>query len=298
MTRNLRIALFTVLGALLPWTLLSQQSSAAEFWQHDFQKAMAEAKSSGKPLLLHFHADWCQPCQTMERTVLNTDGVKRRLKDSVIGVKIDVEEHRTFAKGLGVELLPTDLFMSPDGKKLSLHEGMTSESTYLQRIDSVAKQFPAEVLADQKSETTESNKKSFVLTVEDDLGLAGFCPVTLVEDQEWIAGSEEFVAQHAGMTYQFQTKTALRKFRKSPESFVPGFVGCDPVELHENRDAIQGDIQFGAFYRDRFYMLVSEANQKKFLDNPARYTSPEYEIRVEQIRQMAEKSAAFGPTRR
>ncbi len=290
MTRNLQIGLVTVLCALVHSTSLIHSATAAEFWQHDFEKAAAEAKSSGKPLLIHFHADWCQPCQKMERTVLNTEDVKQRLQSAVIGVKIDVDEHRAFAKGLRVNLLPTDLFMSPDGKKLSLHEGMTSESTYLQRIDSVAKQFPAEVLADKDSETQDSTEKSFVLTLDDDLGLSGFCPVTLVEKQEWTTGSKKIVAKHVGLTYQFQSKAELRKFRKSPETFVPGFVGCDPVELLENRDAVQGDIRFGAFYQDRFYMLVSEANQTKFLDNPARFTGPEYEIRVEQVRQMAGKS--------
>ncbi|WP_166824602.1 thioredoxin family protein [Thalassoroseus pseudoceratinae] len=286
MTRMERIGLVAVLLGCFHATWQIDRSDAAEYWQHDFEKALAEAKSSGKPMLLHFHAEWCQPCQSMERTVLNTEEVRSRLQNAVIGVKIDVDHHRAFAKALGVERLPSDLFLTPGGDKLSLHEGMSSESTYVQRIDSVAKQFAPKVLAESKSSTKKSKNKPLILTVDDSLGLAGYCPVTLAETQDWVEGSEKFVAEHAGLTYQFQTQAALRKFRKSPMDFVPGYFGCDPIELHENREAVQGDIQFGAFYQDRFYMLSSEENQTKFLADPARYTGKDFEIRIERVRQM------------
>ncbi len=286
MTQTERTGLVAVLHVCLTLTSFIGLGNAAEFWQHDFEKAMAEAKSSGKPLLLHFHAEWCQPCQSMERTVLNTAEVRSRLKSSVIGVKIDVDHHRAFAKGLGVERLPSDLFLTPDGKTHALHEGIASESTYLQRIDSVAKQFPAEVIAENDEEPTKSEKKRLVLTLDDDLGVAGFCPVTLVETQDWVQGDEEFVAEHAGLKFRFQSELALRKFRKSPEEYMPGYVGCDPVKLVEKNEAVAGDIQFGAFYQNRFYMLATETNQKKFLEDPARYVGQDFEIRIERVHHM------------
>jgi thiol:disulfide interchange protein DsbD len=46
----------------------------------DLHRALAEARSSGTPLLLDWYADWCISCKVIEREVLNDPVVVERLK--------------------------------------------------------------------------------------------------------------------------------------------------------------------------------------------------------------------------
>ncbi|MHC8324691.1 protein-disulfide reductase DsbD [Pseudomonas sp. LB1P83] len=47
----------------------------------DLDRVLADAKSSGTPLLLDWYADWCISCKVIEREVLNNATVVERLKD-------------------------------------------------------------------------------------------------------------------------------------------------------------------------------------------------------------------------
>ncbi|MCP1421343.1 thiol:disulfide interchange protein DsbD [Pseudomonas laurylsulfativorans] len=61
------------------------QSQTTSAWQTvstptDLDRVLAEARSSGTPLLLDWYADWCISCKVIEREVLNDPVVVERLK--------------------------------------------------------------------------------------------------------------------------------------------------------------------------------------------------------------------------
>ncbi|CAN7705911.1 protein-disulfide reductase DsbD [Pseudomonas sp. LjRoot277] len=64
----------------------NEQSQITSAWQTistpaDLDRVLAEAKSSGTPLLLDWYADWCISCKVIEHEVLKDAKVVERLKD-------------------------------------------------------------------------------------------------------------------------------------------------------------------------------------------------------------------------
>jgi thiol:disulfide interchange protein DsbD len=64
----------------------SEPGQDTNTWQtvstpEDLDRALAEARSSGTPLLLDWYADWCISCKVIEHEVLNDATVVERLKD-------------------------------------------------------------------------------------------------------------------------------------------------------------------------------------------------------------------------
>lgn len=107
----------------LPRSTAEKQADKAEtFWQHDFQAALAEAKTTGKPLFLDFRADWCSVCKDLEMNVFPQPGI-RALLERMVPVKIDAtdpenSDTNAMLKQFGIVGLPTLLILRPDGSEI------------------------------------------------------------------------------------------------------------------------------------------------------------------------------------
>lgn len=98
------------------------------------EKAMAQAKSSGKLIFIDVHTTWCGPCKEMARTTFQSDEVGKVFNKKFINLKIDAEndpDGKDISRTYGVNAYPTLLFINAEGKLVKKLVGKQSEEKLL-----------------------------------------------------------------------------------------------------------------------------------------------------------------------
>jgi YHS domain-containing protein/thiol-disulfide isomerase/thioredoxin len=138
----------------------------AKVWKSDFAAAQEEAKQLHRPLVIHFYATWCGPCRKMEREVLDTAQVLKIIDAGFVGAKVDVVKNPAVQKKFKVDILPTDVIVSPDGKILARSEGYEDMARggdrdfrkYLTNINRIDAQYAAEGKRLARTDVVGENK--------------------------------------------------------------------------------------------------------------------------------------------
>ena len=105
------------------------------------------------------------------------------------------------------------------------------------------------------------------------LGLDGYCPVTLLEQERWVRGDPRYGVIHRGRTYLFVGPEEAKRFFADPDRFAPVLSGIDVVLAVEENRQIPGKREHGAWYEGRMYLFSSEASLRKFDQDPSRYAA-------------------------
>lgn len=275
----------------------------APTWYYDFDAAQAIAQKQNKPMLVHFYASWCGPCQQMEQEVLRSAELTRVVNEQAILVKIDTDEHPALVEKYNVDSLPSDIFLRPNGQVISRNVGYQAKSTYLTTlVKNVVKhqQYEKALLA-KKSDSGErpsiaakSSTAAKVSTAAPEVaslkdvngtlvGLDRYSPVALWHHRKWTKGTTEFQATHKGVTYYLSDADELKKFNENPDRYAPKLLGCDPVILTETDKAIPGSTKFGAYYDGDLYVFSNETNRENFKRNPIRYSRTQHVLRTDDV---------------
>lgn len=117
---------FPLKGLLLALSLLttSQNLHAVQFARLSLAEAKARAAQLQRPLLIHFAANWCLPCQWMDKNTFADPEVFTYLSQQYLAVKIDVDEVQGYAdkETCGVKYLPSLLIFNASGIVVSRYE--------------------------------------------------------------------------------------------------------------------------------------------------------------------------------
>jgi thiol:disulfide interchange protein DsbD len=84
-------------------------------WLHDEATAVAEARRTGKPILVDFFAEWCAACKELDRHTFSDPAVQRLVADGFVPLKIDgtneTDEVQRLHGRYDVQGLPTVLVL-------------------------------------------------------------------------------------------------------------------------------------------------------------------------------------------
>ena len=79
-------------------------------WQ-SYSDGIARGKFEKKKIFLHFYADWCSACKTMDNLTFKDPGVIASLNKDFIPIKVDVDQQKQTSAMYRVQLLPDTWFI-------------------------------------------------------------------------------------------------------------------------------------------------------------------------------------------
>ncbi len=71
---------------------LSQAAVTDVTWYESWDEGMAAAEKAGKPVLVHFTADWCVYCRKMKNETYTSPEIKKRFNEGWITIMIDTDD--------------------------------------------------------------------------------------------------------------------------------------------------------------------------------------------------------------
>lgn len=116
-------------------SVLSQEA----FIMEDWDKAVAKSKKTGKILFVDYYTDWCGWCKVMDKQTFNDSIVKPIMEEDFILLKINAEKGigPKLARKYRVNVFPSFMFYSPDGKVIKKIMGFQKPDAFLKTMETV-----------------------------------------------------------------------------------------------------------------------------------------------------------------
>jgi thiol:disulfide interchange protein len=92
-------------------------------WRTDVAAALAEARRTGRPVLVDFGAEWCPPCLAMKHDVWPDREVGRAVSVGYVPLAVDVDRNGPVAEHYGVNGIPVVLILDAEGHEVRRASG-------------------------------------------------------------------------------------------------------------------------------------------------------------------------------
>jgi thiol-disulfide isomerase/thioredoxin/YHS domain-containing protein len=277
--------------------------TATSVWKTDFAAAEAEAKAANRPLVVHFGAVWCGPCKKMEKEVLNFPQALQMLDAGFVAVKVDLDKNKTIGAKYGVQNMPTDLIISPEGKILVRSEGYEDiarvgdrdRKKYLANLSRINTQYAGAAkrqeqpkIADNRNGAEQRDPRNSARTAplktapsNTDRALASAAPATkdkLVPPANKIdspVGAQP-VGALPGALASNDEPAVPDEINDVPvdielEDVLVAMDGYCPVTLRTTRTWTTGDKSISLEHEGQIYYFVTADKRAQFKAHPARY---------------------------
>jgi len=109
-------------------------------WEHRLEDALKKARSSSRPVMVDFWADWCGWCHRLDSTTYADPAVLKAIGADFVPVKIDTEAGKRSAEiayKYNVQSLPTIAFVSPGGRPIDRLSSYQGPGPFLKTLETV-----------------------------------------------------------------------------------------------------------------------------------------------------------------
>lgn len=135
---GLSVVIALVAVGLGIWRLLPTRNGSAISWVPYISASLAQALGQGKPVVLHFSADWCLPCKELEATTFRDMQVQAELSKTV-PMKVDLTEMNpeedALRRRFGIVGVPTLVVLGPQGEERGRISGYADAKTFLAALN-------------------------------------------------------------------------------------------------------------------------------------------------------------------
>jgi thioredoxin 1 len=118
-----RVYCFLLFGVLAILTLLPAGSEAAK--RIDLKAIQAK----GVPVLLEFGRGWCKPCKYMKPILID---MAKAYQGKAVVTTVDMDANADLVRAFRIRLMPTQVFLAPDGKEFFRNEGILEREQIVQ----------------------------------------------------------------------------------------------------------------------------------------------------------------------
>ena len=250
-------------------TVLGADDAKKISWRDDLAQAQAEAKSRDLLLWIQFTGPWCVNCRRMDRSVFVHGPIILDSRERFVPVKLRSDEYENLTQSLGLTTLPATVIVRPNGEVVDKSEGYVEPETFEKFLNSVLTQEGRS--ADQVAARAKA-KADKDLSV----ALAGYDPVTLLQDHKLVPGRPELSVEHDGRVFRFANETGREAFLRKPQAFAPVNGGRCPVSQVDRGDFLNGDPRWGVVYLGHLYLFKDVADRDRFAKDPERYAGVDH----------------------
>lgn len=105
----------------------AKRSTLIKFYKGSYEEALAEARNSGKVLVIDVVTDSCVVCEQMDKYTFNDPRVAKTLNDNFVNIRLDLTgnplEIMVVTESYKVRDFPTLLFVNDAERVISRHQG-------------------------------------------------------------------------------------------------------------------------------------------------------------------------------
>ena len=141
MKTNIAVCLAIMMAQAVFWAFpMDSVRSGNQINWYTYDDGMAEARQSGKRIVIYFHADWCTYCVRMQKETFTHDSVIDFMNSKVVAVKVDVDREKKVARSFGVRGLPATVLLMRYGDQVGPMPGFIPPKNYLAMLTKIMEQ--------------------------------------------------------------------------------------------------------------------------------------------------------------
>lgn len=130
------VALILLLPASGGEVVAGRDASGSLQW-HSIRDYAMLREAVDQKIYIHFWADWCGYCRQMETKTFTNPAVATLLRDNFFLIKVNTETDQRVADAFKVRGLPSNLFLSADGREIARRVGYIPPKRFIRVLNSI-----------------------------------------------------------------------------------------------------------------------------------------------------------------